>query len=286
MVSSVPSSVGVVLAGGRSSRMGSPKVALEWHGSTLLRRVTGLLERGVDAGVVVVRAPGQALPTLEPRIVVVEDAEPGRGPLQGLAAGLAAAGERAETAFVCSTDLPFLHPAFVRAVLRRLDDATDVALPVVRGYRQPLAAAYRNELAPLAAKLLDEGRDRPAHLFEECRVSRLDDADLLTDGPLAAADPSLMSVVNLNDVADYESARSRPAPAVTVECFGMLASRGRGRGPHAVEAATVGAAGALVGLVLDGHVLAAVNGDQVAGGPELPLVTGDRVSFISADAGG
>ncbi|MGH2888012.1 MAG: NTP transferase domain-containing protein, partial [Solirubrobacteraceae bacterium] len=32
----------IILAGGRSSRMGSPKAALDWHGSTLLRRVTGL----------------------------------------------------------------------------------------------------------------------------------------------------------------------------------------------------------------------------------------------------
>ena len=35
----------IVLAGGRSSRMGSPKAELEWHGSTLLRRVTGLVAR-------------------------------------------------------------------------------------------------------------------------------------------------------------------------------------------------------------------------------------------------
>ena len=40
------------------------------------------------------------------------------GPIQGLAAGLAAIAGRAEIAFVCSTDMPFLHPAFVRRVLR------------------------------------------------------------------------------------------------------------------------------------------------------------------------
>jgi hypothetical protein len=49
-------SAGVVLAGGRSSRMGTPKAALEWHGSTLLRRTAGILARVTDGPVVVVRA--------------------------------------------------------------------------------------------------------------------------------------------------------------------------------------------------------------------------------------
>ena len=54
----------IILAGGKSSRMGSPKAALDWHGSTLLRRVTGLAQRTVDGPVVVVRAPEQELPEL------------------------------------------------------------------------------------------------------------------------------------------------------------------------------------------------------------------------------
>ena len=64
---------GIVLAGGRSTRMGSPKAALEWHGSTLLRRITGIVGRAVDGPVVVVRAPGQALPALPDGVEVVED---------------------------------------------------------------------------------------------------------------------------------------------------------------------------------------------------------------------
>src|SRR5687768_904580 len=116
------SAAGVVLAGGRSSRMGTPKAALEWHGSTLLRHVTGVVGRAVDGPVIVVRAPGQELPELGPGIIVRDDPEEGLGPLQGLAVGLAAAAaEQAGTAFVCSTDLPFLHVAYIRAVLRGFD---------------------------------------------------------------------------------------------------------------------------------------------------------------------
>src|SRR5919201_6251699 len=113
---------GIVLAGGRSSRMGTPKAALEWHGSTLLRRVTGLVARGVDGPVVVVRAPGQSLPALPADVEVVEDAREGRGPLQGLAAGLAAVADRAAAAYVSSTDVPLLHPRFIRRVLAAFDD--------------------------------------------------------------------------------------------------------------------------------------------------------------------
>ena len=133
---------GIVLAGGRSTRMGSPKAALEWHGSTLLRRISGIVGRAVDGPVVVVRAPGQALPALPDGVEVVEDAREGRGPLQGLAAGLAAVRDRVPAAYVSSTDVPLLHPRFVRRVLDALDDDTDVVLPEVGGYPQPLAAAY------------------------------------------------------------------------------------------------------------------------------------------------
>src|SRR6266702_2021589 len=127
----MPSSAGIVLAGGRSSRMGTPKAALEWHGSTLLHRTAGIMLRVTDGPVVVVRAPGQELPALPAQTEVVEDPREGLGPVQGLAAGLAALSGRAEVTFVSSTDMPFLHPAFVRRVLRAAqEDGVDVGLPV------------------------------------------------------------------------------------------------------------------------------------------------------------
>lgn len=277
--------MGVVLAGGRSSRMGCPKSDLEWHGSTLLRRTTAIVARAVAGPVLVVRAAGQPLPELGPGVEVHEDTREGRGPLEGIAVALGAATDRADVAFVCSTDLPFLHVAFVRAVLAALIDDVDVALPVARGFPQPLAAAYRTSLAPLADKLVESDRLRPAFLFDECRVARLDDATLRADPLVAALDPALDSVVNINDPADYHDARSTPPPEVTVQCFGVLASRG-GHGPRTVRAATLAGAAKAVSLPLDRHVLAALNGDQVTRDGHLPLVRGDTVTFISSDAGG
>ena len=264
--------------------MGQPKAGLEWHGSTLLRRVAGLVQRGVDGPVVVVRAPGQALPSLPAGVEVLDDPDEGRGPLQGIAVGLTALSDHAESAFVCSTDLPLLHPAFVRRVTRDSDTA-DVVLPFVDGHRQPLAACYRTSLAATARRLVAGDRLRPAFLLDGKRVVVLDERALRADAALSSADPCLDSVRGVNSPAEYAAARARPAPSVRVQCSGVLARAG-GHAPTTVEAATLGAAADLVGVVLDRHVLAAVNGDQATRDPELPLANGDSVALVSADAGG
>jgi molybdenum cofactor guanylyltransferase len=278
-------SAGVVLAGGRSSRMGTPKAALEWHGSTLLRRTVGILARATGGPVVVVRAHGQELPDLPGDVRLVDDPREGKGPVQGLAAGLGALAGHADVAFVSSTDMPFLHPAFVRRVLRAVHEGADVGLPIARGYPQPLAAAYRTSLAPIAEQLVKEERLRPAFLFEQCQVTRLDEAALRDDPVLAALDPGLDSVVNVNEPDDYRTAREQPAPPITILRFGVLAGADGHRAPQTVRAATVAEAAAAVGVDL-GHVTAALNGDQITRDGQTPLAAGDTVFFLSADAGG
>src|ERR1700730_12565560 len=215
--------------------MGTSKAALEWHGSTLLRRTVGILARATAGPVIVVRAAGQDLPRLPADTIVVDDPREGKGPVQGIAAGLAALAGQADTAFVTSTDLPFLHPAFVGRVLRALSapgDGPEAALPVARGCQHPLAAASRPGLAQRAERLVKEDRLRPAFLFAECRVERLDDATLLADPALARLDPDLDSVLNVNTPDDYQAARQRPAPEVTVQLFGALVRAGRPAGPR------------------------------------------------------
>ena len=275
----------IVLAGGRSSRMGSPKAALEWHGSTLLRRVTGIVARSVDGPVVVVRAPGQELPALGGAVEVVEDAREGRGPLQGLAAGLAAIGDRAAVAYVSSTDVPLLHPAFVRRVVGAVGDDVDVALPEIGGHRQPLAAAYRVGLLGAVQELIAADRMRPAFLFERCRVVQLGADALLRDPALARLDPALASVSNLNEPADYRHARALPAPEIAVERFGTLAPRSGPR-RRTIRAWSLGGVADASGLTLDEHILAALNGEQISRDPEMPLAAGDTVALMVADAGG
>lgn len=266
---------GVVLAGGRSARMGRAKAELEWHGATLLFRTAAVVARAVGGPVVVVRAPGQVLPELPAGVGTVDDPVQGLGPMQGVAAGLAAVRDRAGVAFVCSTDLPFLHPAYVRAVLRGLDDpGVDLVLPTVRGHRQPLAAGYRTGLAGLVEAQVAAGNLRVGSLPEHCAAARPDEAALLADAALAAADPGLDSVRNVNTPDEYEQARRRAGPDVVVESVGPAGERRR----RTVPAAGLGEAAAAVGFVLNRHAVA-VNGEPVAGDPRLPLVAGDHVTF-------
>ena len=267
--------------------MGTAKATLEWHGSTLLQRTVGITVRAVDGPVFVVRAPGQQLPPLPGRVEVVHDEVAGRGPLQGIATGLAAAAASAAVAAVCAVDLPLLHPAFVRRVLREVqgDAGLEAALPVARGHVQPLAAAYRTVLAPRVAELVDAGTLRAQTLFERCRAQTLDESTLLADRTLAAADPRLESLLDVNTPAEYEEARRRPAPSVRVECFGVLATRDALK-PWTLPAATVGAAATAVGLTFDRSVVAVVEEAGAAShptsDPDLPLVRGDAVAFLPA----
>ena len=279
--------------------MGTPKAALEWHGSTLLRRTVGIVARATGGPVAVVRAKGQELPGLPETVSVVDDPREGKGPVQGIAAGLAALDGRVDTAFVTSTDLPFLHPAFIMRVLAALaaPDGPDIALPVARGYQQPLAAAYRTRLAALAGRLVREDRLRPAFLFAECDVVRLADGALLADPVLAALDPDLDSVLNVNTPADYQAARRRPAPEVTVRLSGALLAPGAPRGTSQspgplsagtarIRAATVRAAADAVGLSSDWPAAAVINDDCITRDPEAPLVAGDVIRLVPAGAVG
>jgi molybdopterin-guanine dinucleotide biosynthesis protein A len=198
---------------------------------------------------------------------------------------MAAIGDRAQSAYVSSTDVPLLHPRFVEHVLHRLGDDVDVVLPEIGGYRQPLSAAYRVDLLSTVQELIAADRMRPAFLFERCRVLHLSGEAILEDSAIAALDPRLESVSNLNEQADYRRAHGLPAPEIQVRRFGPLARPDMPR-QVTVRAWSLGEAAAAVGLALDEHVVAALNGDQITRDPHLPLVAGDAVAFMAADAGG
>ena len=272
----------ILLVGGRSSRMGRSKAALDWHGEPLAARIARVLARAVDDGpVVVVAAPGQDLPALPAGVELAFDPAEGAGPLQGLAVGLGALRGRADVAFASSVDAPLLHPRFVRAVVGALGDEDDAAVPVAHGHRQPLGAAYRVEVGTLADRLLAGGEHGLGVLLAGARTRFLDEDELRGREGLGALDPDLDALRNVNTPADYEQARRHPWPAVAVEVSGALRERATAprltapalRLEHAVAAA---------GLELDDRVAAAIDGEPVVPDRRYPLGPGDHVALATA----
>jgi molybdopterin-guanine dinucleotide biosynthesis protein A len=194
---------GIVLCGGRSSRMGRPKAWLPFGDELMLPRVVRILSEVVSP-IVVVAAPGQDVPPLPSDVSIVRDDREGRGPLQGLVAGLAALQGQADAAYLSSCDVPFLQPAFVRRLIDLLGDHA-ICVPRVGEYHHPLAALYRLSMAEAVNRLLAEDRLRPVFLFDAV-PTRVVSAD-----ELQGADPTFQSLRNLNTPEDYESAlRDKP----------------------------------------------------------------------------
>ena len=133
----------VVLCGGESRRMGQPKAWLPFGSERMLQRVVRLVGSAAGMGpIVVVAAPGQELPPLPDSVTIVRDSVSGRGPLQGLAAGLAALPDSIDLVFATATDVPFLQPSWIDRLAVLIGDH-DLAIPFADGYHHPLAALYR-----------------------------------------------------------------------------------------------------------------------------------------------
>ena len=190
---------GIVLCGGESRRMGRPKAWLSFGDEFMLQRVVRIL-RAVVEPIVVVGAPDQDLPPLEPPVELVHDQRRSRGPLEGLAAGLSRMAQLgADAAYASSTDVPFLQPSFVQRMIELLGDAL-IAVPHAEDKHHPLAAVYRTAVLPEIDRLLAVDRLRPLFLFDAVptRVVKSDE--------LQAADPTFQSLRNLNTPDEYTAA--------------------------------------------------------------------------------
>jgi molybdopterin-guanine dinucleotide biosynthesis protein A len=187
----------IVLCGGRSTRMGTPKALLPFGPETMLQRVVRLL-RSVVSPIVVVGAVDQALPELDPDVILARDERSERGPLEGLRAGLKALPADVDVAYVTSCDAPLLEPGFVQELLEFVS-GYDVAVVEVDGFAHPLSAVYRRTVLPYVEELLAKNRLRPVFLFESVRTRRVRPDEI-------TADPELRTLRNLNTRDDYRSA--------------------------------------------------------------------------------
>jgi molybdenum cofactor guanylyltransferase len=191
---------GIVLCGGKSTRMGAPKALLPFGPETMLQRVVRILGTVVSP-IVAVAAAGQELPPLPDTIIMTRDEREGRGPLEALRAGLKALPGNVDAAYVTSCDVPLLVPAFAQRMID-LAEGYDIAVMEIDGFTHPLSAVYRRDTLPHVEALLAEDRLRPVFLFDAVRTRRVQTSEM------TSVDPDLRTLRNLNTREDYLAALS------------------------------------------------------------------------------
>jgi molybdopterin-guanine dinucleotide biosynthesis protein A len=187
-------STAAILAGGRASRFeGRDKSTLVVDGRTILERQIAELSRFAD-DIMLVGADLQE--STGPLFRVVPDRVPGRGPLGGLDAALAAAKDDAVVVVAC--DMPFVTSAFLKYLLDLTRDADAVVPRTERGYH-PLCAAYTKACGPTVAGRLKNGQLAMMDLLSDLRVRAL------TIGEIEAFGNAHRLLANVNTPADYEA---------------------------------------------------------------------------------
>lgn len=169
---------GIILAGGRSSRMGRDKTLLLYDNETLIERTVRKLRNFVDE--IIVASNNTAKYNL-PGIVEVPDSYPGMGPLGGMHAGLMAAQHR--HSFLVSCDMPFFTEELARYLLERRE-GYDVVVPEIRNQLEPLCAVYsRNCINPIE-RCLQANVSQVYRFYSDVRVRKIVESDLCLVGDL------------------------------------------------------------------------------------------------------
>jgi len=155
---------GIILAGGKNTRMGSDKALLKVGPYFIIERIAGVLRTLVDEILVVT-----ARPDLHARYgdKTVSDIMAGHGPLGGLHAGLVHAAH--PRALVTACDIPFVS-ANLGSLLIRAVTGYDAAVPRYRGYLEPLCAAYTKNCIEVIERQLARGQNKITGFYDRVRV--------------------------------------------------------------------------------------------------------------------
>ena len=184
-----------ILAGGKSTRMGSDKAFVVLDGRTLLARTLDLA-RAVSRNVHIVgdRSKFAAFAS------VVEDSFPNCGPLAGIHAALRVS--TSDLNLILAVDVPFVSPALLQYIITRAKNSPDstVTAPRAAGGLQPLCAIYRRDFAEVAEKSLRDHRHKIDALFDSVRTQ------IILEGELEAAGFSPRLFRNLNTPQDLAGA--------------------------------------------------------------------------------
>lgn len=166
-----------ILAGGKSSRMGTDKAFVTLDGRTLLERALDLA-RTITPDVMIVGAASK----FRRFGTVVEDVFPHCGPLGGIHAALRSSG--AELNLMLAVDVPFLPVELLRGLIARAESNPEMMAIVPRTDQgwQPLCAVYRREFADAAEAALRAGNYKIDAVFASVRVLAVDEPELAECG--------------------------------------------------------------------------------------------------------
>jgi molybdopterin-guanine dinucleotide biosynthesis protein A len=183
---------GLVLAGGRSTRMGREKALVDFEGQPLILRVAERMARAADPVFLASATPGR-LGLLD--YAEVPDVAANCGPLGGLVAGLEASPH--DLMAVAAVDMPYLSPELME-FLASLRQEEDAVVPVGTTGLEPLHAVYAISAIPAMRRALAEGRYGLRRLLEGLRVREVPSSEWSHRG----VDPGF--AFNINTPADLE----------------------------------------------------------------------------------
>ena len=189
----------IILAGGKSSRLGRSKALQAIQGKSLIQRVVDRVAI-LSTEIIIATARGEAIPCSSAvSMKTVADICPGKGPLAGIYSGLRAS--TSPRAIVVGCDMPFLSVSLLD-YMSRISVASDVVVPRIEDKVEPLCAVYsRSCLAPIRG-LLGQNELRINELFAMVRVRYIGEDEI------NRFDPEHLSFFNVNGKADLDRARS------------------------------------------------------------------------------
>lgn len=151
---------GIILAGGKSSRMGTDKAMLSFNGKKLIEYSIALMKEVSDNQLI--SANNDAYRAFE--IPVVPDNFQGIGPLAGIEAGLRFSQNRINLFAPCDT--PFLNAELLLKILSNIE-SYDAVVPVSKdGKIEPLTGFYSKEALPALTKQIDRGDFKIQNLLQ------------------------------------------------------------------------------------------------------------------------
>lgn len=185
---------GLVLAGGRSTRMGRDKAAIAWHGRSALERAFELLSACTARSFVSLR-PDQVGDPLRAALPGIVDGAVGSGPVAGIAAAQAAHPQAAWLVLAC--DLPLVDGPTLEHLLARRDPArlATAYRSAHDGLPEPLCAVWEPSSREPLLEFIASGRHCPRKFLIESRAA-------LVELP----DPRALD--NVNTPAEAEAARA------------------------------------------------------------------------------